>query len=337
MSLPQTYKALQAEGIDQPPKIVELPLPTPGKDEVLVKVAFAPINPAEIATIAGRIPVDPVPSPRFVGWEGSGIVAAVGENLKLTHKVGDRVHINAQAVMAEYILASSESFLPIQEGLSLEDASNHFINPATVVYMAIFAEQRGHKAVLHTAGASALGRQMIKYFKLRGLKLVNVIRRDDVIQELLDEGADYVLNSQSEGFEAKLKDILEKENVTLAYEAVCGSYTNTILKVMPPKSEIIISGALTGMVIHNLDIMELFKGKTIGGLFLYNYIGELAAKGGQTEVNKFITEVHSHLPGALKTNIQKVFKFADILEALAFYKTSNSSKGKILVQLNENL
>ena len=177
---------------------------------------------------------------------------------------------------------------------------------------------------------------MIKYFKLKGIKLVNVVRREDVIQELLDEGADYVLNSQSEGFEAKLKDVLEKENVTLAYEAICGEYTNTILKLMPPKSEIIISGALTGMTIKTLDIMELFKGKTIGGLFLYNYIGELAEKGGQTEVNKFITEVHSHLPGALKTDIQKVFKFADILEALAFYKT-NSSKGKIIVQLNENL
>lgn len=331
MSLPQTYRALQAEGIDQPPKIVELPLPTPGKDQVLVKVAFAPINPAEIAVISGHYPADPIPSPRFVGWEGSGVVATVGEDLKLAHKVGDRVHINANGVMAEYVLANSESFLPVQEGLSLEDASNHFINPATVVYMGIVAERGGHKALLHTAGASQLGRMMIKYFKLKGLKLVNVVRRDDVIQELLDDGADYVLNSQSEGFEEKLKEICEKENVTLAYEAVCGSFTNTILKALPPKSEVIISGALTGMEIKDLSIMELFKGKTIGGLFLYTYIDELAKKGGQEEVNKFVQEVHSYLPGALKTQIQKIYKFDEIFEALEFYKKS-SSKGKIVIQ-----
>jgi len=88
---------------------------------------------------------------------------------------------------------------------------------------------------------------------------------------------------------------------------------------------------LTGMEIKDISIMELFKGKTIGGLFLYTYIGELAEKGGQTEVNKFVQEVHSYLPGALKTQIQKIFKFDDIMEALDAYKKT-SSKGKIVVQ-----
>ena len=72
--------------------------------------------------------------------------------------------------------------------------------------MGHLVKKRGHKAAIHTAGSSALGRMFIRYFKEIGVKTINIVRRDGVIEELKNEGADYVLNSKAADFEEKLRD-----------------------------------------------------------------------------------------------------------------------------------
>lgn len=134
----------------------------------------------------------------------------------------------------------------------------------------------------------------------------------------------YVFHSQDPDFEERLKEIAEKENATLSFDGIAEDFTNQILKSQPANSECLVYGPLAGFEVNGISIMELFKDKTLGSLFILEYIEELKQKG---EFEKFQNDVHSLLPTVFRTNIQKVFKLDDIKEAIAFYK-ENSSKGK---------
>ncbi len=326
-SLPETYKAITKVKLGEAPKISTLPLLKPGSNQILVKVAFAPINPSDIASIYGQYGNPETP---LVGLEGSGTVVALGDNLKIPFTIGQKVHLRGPGTMAECLLIETTNAYPIRGDLSLEQAAPHIVNPGAAVYMGALVQQGGHKAAIHTAGSSALGRMLIRYFKEKGIKLINIVRRDDFTQELRDEGADYVLNSTAPDFEAQLKEIAEKEQATIAFDAIAGDFTNKVITAQPAGSVCYIYGGLGGPTLKSVSIMELFKGKTIAAFSLTMYIEGLVKTG---KVREFFNEVHTRLDTTFKSNVHKVFKLDDIVEALVYYQ-NNSSKGKILLQPN---
>ena len=326
MSLPETYKAIVPDE-NKLPLYKEFPLPKPSANQVLIKVSFAPINPTDLMRMRGFYSLHT----SLIGSEGSGVVAAVGENLKVPYKVGDRVHIT-DSTWGQYMLANSEDISPIlQDDLSFEDAASHFVNPATVYYMGVLAERGNHKAAIHTAGASALGKMLIRHYEEKGIKLINIVRKEEQIEELLKEGADYVLNSQSPDFEAKLKELAEKENATIAFDAIAGDFTAKVMKCQPAKSHIYAYGALSGSpILTGLNRVELMKGKVLKVLFVPNFMREVTEKGQALETTNAF---HSLLPTTFKTNIHKIYNVEDIKEAIEYYE-KNSSKGKILLKFN---
>src|SRR4051812_34589445 len=108
MSLPETYRALVSQGKGQNPIVKELPVPKPGKNQVLVKMEFSPLNPSDIGVMKGTYRMDTKHEILLVGFEGSGTVAAVGEDLNIPHKVGDRVHVQGLGTIGQYLLTISE-------------------------------------------------------------------------------------------------------------------------------------------------------------------------------------------------------------------------------------
>jgi len=323
-TLPETYNALIAGA---QPKVESRPLPKPGNNQILVKVAYAPINPSDIASMYGKYVNK---DSELVGLEGAGTVVALGENLKVPFTVGQKVHLRGPGTMGQYIVVDCFAAWPVQGDLSLENAASHIVNPGTCVYMAALATEGGHKAIIHTAGSSALGRMIIRYFKEKGIKTINIVRRDDFTEELKGLGADYVLNSTAPDFEAQLKEIAEKEQATIAFDAIAGDFTGKVVTAQPAGSICYVYGGLGGRAVTNLSIMELFKGKRVSGLYLTNYVTELAKTG---KIREFFQEIHSRLGTTFSTNVHKVFKLEEIAEALAYYK-EHSSKGKILLQPN---
>jgi len=327
MSLPETYKAIQPDEKGQP-ILKEFPLQKPSTDQVLVRVEYATLSPVEIHFLALGTPAN-TPNSRY-GFEGSGIVVAVGDNLKRSFKVGDRVHVG-DGSWSQYLLAKSEDVYPVlQKDIPLEDVCAHYVNPVTVHHMGAVAEKGGHKAVIVTAAGSLLGRMAIKYFSLKGIKIICVVRRNEHIKELKEEGADYVLNSQAPDFEDKLKELAEKENATLSFDAVAGDFTNKILASQPPGSTCLVYGLLSGHTVNGISIMELFKKKRLGGLLATEHIADYEKQG---QKQKLFTELHELLPTAFKSRIHKIFKFEDIQDAFAEFKAT-SSVGKIVLKVN---
>ena len=76
--------------------------------------------------------------------------------------------------------------------------------------------------------------------------------------------------------------------------------------------------------------MELFKGKILTAFSLFAQFPELIKSG---KLGEYLKESHSRLATTFKSDVPKMFKLEDIVEALAYYE-KNTSKGKILLQLN---
>jgi len=329
-SLPQTYKALAAKEDNLPRRLVELPLPKPGQNQILVRMAFVPINQSDLICSQGGYRLTQK-SPYFVGLEGSGVIVELGPDVEGSYKVGDKVHVHSGGAHAQYLVVSPSGIAPIKGDLSLDEAASHIINPGTVAYMVDLAVRGGHKAVVSTAASSALGKMLIRALKEKGIKTINTVRQHTYIEEAKALGADYVLNSEAGDFEAQLKEITQKEGVTIAFDAINGDFTDKLVKNLPANSTVHVYGMLSGDWKYNLAETKQFEdGKTVKGLVYTTYIEERKQKG---EMDQYWEEIHAPLRTIYKTEVHKVFPFDETLEAMEYYE-KNSSKGKILIKSN---
>ena len=94
------------------------------------------------------------------------------------------------------------------------------------------AQRNGHKAIVHTAAASSVGKMLIRACRKDGVPLVNIVRRDAQVAELRALGAEHVCNSAAPEFRQDLARALADTNATACFDAVGGALTGRILGAM---------------------------------------------------------------------------------------------------------
>jgi trans-2-enoyl-CoA reductase len=171
-------------------EVADVGAPEPG--EIVFDVLAFPINPADLSMIRGNYRLHP-PLPATPGAECVGRVSAVGAGVG-DIRAGDLVVNMARENWAQRRRIRAEDALPIPEGLDLQQAAMLRINPATALLLLEdhVALQPGDWVIQDVAN-SAVGRHLIVLAKARGIRTVNVVRRDDVADELRGLGADVVL------------------------------------------------------------------------------------------------------------------------------------------------
>ena len=83
----------------------------------------------------------------------------------------------------------------MEDGTSFEEGSMSLINPLTALAFLDILKSNKEKSVVITAAASALGKMMNRYFPKEGIEVINIVRRQEQVELLKEEGAKYVLNS----------------------------------------------------------------------------------------------------------------------------------------------
>jgi mitochondrial enoyl-[acyl-carrier protein] reductase / trans-2-enoyl-CoA reductase len=265
--------------------IVELPVPTPGAGEVLVKMQLRPVNPADgfvfMTVYPGFIPSKDNANP-IAGLEGTGVVEAVGEGVsKFT--AGQRVVgapfpsvQSGNGTWQQYLVAPEDSLVAVPDNVSDESAAQFFINPVTVVGMLNVLDIPAGEYLIQTAAGSVLGRQMIQVCKHKGIKTINVVRRAEQVEELKSLGADEVIVSTEEDIPARVNEITGGKGAYGAIECVGGDLFAQITASVRPGGTVIIYGAMSGLT-ATFDIPSvLFRGVSIRGFWLIPYVDSLA-------------------------------------------------------------
>ena len=142
-----------------------------------------------------------------------------------------------------------------------------------------------------------------------------------------NEGAEIVLNINDPTFDEDLKTLSKKLNATICFDAVSGQTTARVLKNMPNNSTVYVYGALSMEGVY-IDAPELiFRGKTVKGLLLPNYLKNKSLIGQAM----MVYGVRSLLKTQLKTNIIKEITLEEINEGLEFYQ-KNMTAGKVIIR-----
>ena len=314
-------------------RIEQRPVPKPGRDEVLVKVAFSPINPSDLATLKGVYGFKD-PTPIVPGGEGAGEVVAAGPGFMGNYFLGKKVACAGWGigggVWSEYVVKSVKGgVLPLNKSLNLEQGAMSIINPLTASAFIDIAKKAGHEAILLTAAASSLGQMVNRLARNEGIQIVNIVRRDQQVELLKAQGANIVLNSSEAGFEQQLQKACQQAHAHLAFDAVAGELTNQVLKAMPENSKVIVYSALSQQGIQISPDQLIFKNKRVDGFWLGPWISEQ----NLLRIMMLWRRAQQQIPNELKSDIRKIYPIQEVKAAIHDY-THQMTGGKILLSMS---
>jgi NADPH:quinone reductase len=310
-------------------RVEQRPVPKPGPNEVLIKVAATPINPSDLAFMEGRYGL-PKATPVVPGFEGAGTVVAVGSGLMGRYLAGKRVACVSQSagdgVWAEYVVTASSYVLPLAGAITLEQGAMSVVNPFTAVALLEIAKEGGHKTVINTAAAGALGQMIDRLGRQEGFEVINVVRRQAQVEQLQQKGAAVVLNSSSDGFAQELHDVCHQRRARLAFDAVAGDMTMQLLEAMPNRSRVTVYGALSGEPAQVLPGHLVFQEKVVDGFWLSSWLRQKSFRQSLLLWRR----VQKLLATTLQSEIRARYPLAEVQQAVQDYEKQMTG-GKVLI------
>lgn len=229
--------------------LVRVETPTPGADEVVIRVEAAPINPSDLGLLVGAADMSraqssglgeaavvtaPVPERLMramagrldasmpVGNEGAGTVIAAGSSDAAQALLGKVVAAIGGAMYSQYRTLRAADVLVLPEGTSAGEGASCFVNPLTALGMVETMRREGHTALVHTAAASNLGQMLNKICLKDGVALVNIVRNPAQAELLRGIGAAYICDSSAPNFMSDLTAALVQTGATIAFDAIGG-------------------------------------------------------------------------------------------------------------------
>ena len=314
-------------------RVERRPVPSPGRDEVLVKMAASPINPSDLAVLHGRYGFRPDP-PFVPGGEGSGTVVAVGPGAMGRYFQGSRVAClwdgRRDGAWAQYMVASTKGgVLPLSDSVSLERGATSVINPLTASAFIEITKKGGHKAIVLSAAASSLGRMVNRLASGEGIEVINVVRRDTQVELLRQQGASIVLNSSDSGFDDALRDACHQHDAHLAFDAVAGELTARLLRALPSNSKVTVFSALSFEPAQTPPDQLIFENKCVDGFWL----GPFIASRNLVQTMLTWRRAQKLVTTDLRTEIRAEYPLEDAPRAVEEY-VSQMTGGKCLLRPN---
>ncbi|XP_024535476.1 enoyl-[acyl-carrier-protein] reductase, mitochondrial-like [Selaginella moellendorffii] len=262
-------------------KVVMTPTPVPGRGQVLLKVLCRPVNPSDVLCIQGRYSGVPKEFPFVPGLEGMGEIRELGDGVTGFSR-GQRVfHIFPGAgSWQEYALVPAADIIPIPDVISNEIAAQFFVNPWSAFGMLEVLGVPEGEYVLQTAAGSVLGRMFIQLAHHRGVKTINLVRRDEQKEELKAIGADEVINLKDEGIVKQVSEITGGKMAYAAIDAVGGEVTKVVCSSVRPRGTVLSYGALDGKMDAHADVRDLINRQVkLHGFHLSRWVDTFDAPG----------------------------------------------------------
>ena len=304
-------KAIQVSQVGGPEvlTLVDLPIPTPKSDEAVVQIKAAGVNFIDVYFREGRYPA---PLPFVNGQEASGVVTAVGADVKSV-KPGDRVaYTGVRGGYAEYAAVPAERLIVIPDQIDFKEAAAAMLQGMTAHYLShsTYPIQRGDAVLIHAA-AGGVGLLLVQMAKKLGARVIGTAGNEDKAKLAREAGADDVILYNEQDFEIETKRLTDGAGVHVVYDGVGKSTFEKDLNVLRLRGHLVLFGGSSGAV-PPFDLIQLSQK---GSLYLtrpslHHYIhtrAELEHHAG--DVMKMITA------GELKLRIHATYPLAEAQQA----------------------
>jgi NADPH2:quinone reductase len=199
-------------------------VPSPGKGEILIKVAAAGVNRPDVAQRSGAYPPPPGASD-LPGLEVAGEVVALGTGT-VKHKLGDKVMtLVAGGGYAQYAIAQDAQAMAVPPVLSMLEAG---AIPETLMTVWHNVFERGGlkpgETLLVHGGSSGIGTMAIQLAKAFGSKVIVTVGSKEKAEACRKLGADHAINYKTQDFVAEVKTVTSGAGVEVILDMVGGEY-----------------------------------------------------------------------------------------------------------------
>lgn len=328
-AVPETMRAVEYSGAGGPEviELVDRPVPTPGHGEVLVRVAAAGINRADVSQRAGNYPPPPGASD-IPGLEVSGTVAARGPGVT-GYDVGTPVcALLAGGGYAEYVAVPAGQLLPIPAGVDLVEAAG-LPEVACTVWSNLFMEAdlaEGEWLLVH-GGAGGIGTMATQLATARGVQVVVTAGSAGKIEYCRGFGALEGINYREEDFVERMRQITGGHGADVVLDIMGAKYLGQNVDVLAKDGRLVVI-ALQGGAKAELNLAKLMTRRLrVIGTTLRARSFEAKARvvdGVRTGVWPLVES------GAVRPVVEKTFPLEQAAQAHEYFD-SGEHRGKILL------
>ena len=243
-----TMRAIQIEktGGVEALKLNSIPVPKPGKDQVLIKSTYIGVNYIDTYFRSGLYPAPSLPM--TLGREVAGVVDAVGEGkLSNLFKVGDRVVAATDKAYAGYVLAPALTTAKIPQGLDDRTAAAAILQGLTALTLTreSYAVQKGDDILVH-ACAGGVGLLLCQRLKQLGAHVIGTTSTKEKAELAKQYGAEHVILYTKEDVAATVKKITNGKGVEAVYDSVGKDTFDASLESLAHKGMFLSFGNASG-------------------------------------------------------------------------------------------
>jgi putative PIG3 family NAD(P)H quinone oxidoreductase len=205
-------------------KLTEVPDPVPGPGEVLVDVAAAGVNRADVLQRMGFYPPPPG-APPYPGLECSGRIRALGAGVTVWQPGDEVCALLGGGGYAEQVAVPQGQLLPVPEGISVIDAAG-LPETACTVYATVFQQARltpGETILVH-GGAGGIGTMAIQLAKSFGARVICTAGTPQKLERCIELGADLAVSYVSDDFVSAVDVFTGGRGADVILDIVGGPY-----------------------------------------------------------------------------------------------------------------
>ena len=320
-------------------EVTDTSRPEPREGEVRVRVLLSPVNPSDLLYVRGDYSGVTPHFPAAVGFEGVGVIDALGPGVGQL-AIGQRVIvINGQGGnWAGYSVVPASSAYPAPADFTDEQVASFMINPASAVLMVrhVLRVPRG-EWLLQSAAGSELGRMIIRLATRDGIRTINVVRRRSAVGELAELGADEVIVSTEGPIDEQVRRIVGPAGVGFAMDPVTGETGTEMFRALNEDGRMLVYGSLTGDSIRvGEDPRDILSGRRVLEVFWLGYwLAHLDESGfypeGAPAISQLIDEVAQLIgEGVLETRPGSKYPL-DEIRAAVIQAEAPAHRGKVYV------
>lgn len=306
-------------------------MPVPAADAVLIQVAAAGVNRADLLQRQGKYPPPAEASPDIPGLEVSGTIIAVGADC-VRYRVGDTVMaLLPGGGYAEQVAVPEALCLPIPAGVSLRDAAA-LPEALFTVWANLFvaAQVRSGETVLVHGGASGIGSMAIQLLRAQGAVPMVTVGSAEKASWCRSLGAALAINYRETDFSAAVMGATQGRGVNVILDMVGGAYLPRNLASLAPLGRLVWISTQQG-VEGMLDIRAVMRRRAVitGTTLRARSLAEKArlAHGVERRLLPWVTQ------GLVKPLISHFFPLGHAAAAHKMLETGGNH-GKVLLEVS---
>jgi len=311
----------------------DLPEPTPGPTECLIKIAAIDVNPIDVYVRSGAIPAQ-LPKPYILGRDLAGTVAAIGKEVK-NFKVGDRVWATSegsngrQGTFAEFAVVEENWLYPIPGNVKPEDVvAISLVGITAHLGLVTHARLQPGEILFVNGGTGGVGSSVVQMAKLLGARVITTAGSAEKVATAKGFGADLALNYKTEDVAAAIK-AFAPNGVNVWWETLREPNFERTIPLLARRGRMIVMAGREAKPVFPVGPFYV-KDCSLHGFAMFNATAE-EQRGAAEQINRWMSE------SKLKAQIDRVLPLSEAAQAHRLQEDSTVHKtsalcGKIVLK-----